>query len=98
MKATRKQLEYARELARKAGYINDPGYDAADELLGDGRHWKDDAARVSKLITLLQAKLGISPSQKAKEKEAYGSCRDCGAPGILDARKFGINCGCAAEF
>lgn len=54
---TTKQIAYIKDLAEQAGYTGDRGYNAANDLLGDGRGWKDDSIAASRLIDLLIAKI-----------------------------------------
>jgi len=56
-KATQRQVQYVRELAEQAGYTGDRAYNAAQDLLGDGRGWADSPESASRLISALQAKL-----------------------------------------
>lgn len=55
MKATQKQIDYIRRLAEEAGYTGDRGYNAAEDLLADGRHWKGDIRCTSALKAKLEA-------------------------------------------
>lgn len=57
---TKKQIEYIKDLASEAGYSGDRGYNAANDLLGDGRGWKDDIRAASQLIDLLKAKIAAA--------------------------------------
>jgi hypothetical protein len=57
-KASREQIETIRELAERAGYTGDCGYNAARDLLGDGRHWSGSPDRAEELIEALRHKLG----------------------------------------
>lgn len=57
-KATQDQIQYIRELATRAGYVGDTGYNAANDLLGDGRGWSNSVERASAVIDALKAKLG----------------------------------------
>jgi len=55
MNATQKQIDYIRDLATQTGYAGDRGYNAAEDLLGDGRRWNKDRARASRLMTRCSA-------------------------------------------
>lgn len=68
-KATRKQIDYIRDLAGQAGYTGDRGYAAASDLLGDGRGW-EDRARASQLIDALKAKLGQATTPISRQVSA----------------------------
>jgi hypothetical protein len=57
-KARQDQIQIVRELADRAGYEGDRAYNAAQELLGDGRHWSSSPERADTLIAALRAKLG----------------------------------------
>lgn len=57
-KASQDQIQSIRELAERAGYEGDLGYNAAEDLLGDGRHWAGSVERADQLIAALSAKLG----------------------------------------
>lgn len=57
-KARQDQIQSIRELAERAGYEGDRGYNAAEDLLGDGRHWSGSVERADQLIAALSAKLG----------------------------------------
>jgi hypothetical protein len=56
-KASHDQIQLIRELAGKAGFEGDRGYNAAEKLLGDGRKWADSPERAQKLIDALQSSL-----------------------------------------
>lgn len=56
-KATQAQVQYIRELAVRAGYEGDTGYNAANDLLGDGRGWSGSVERASAVIDALKRKL-----------------------------------------
>lgn len=58
MKATKKQIERIEVLADMAGYTGDAGYNAAKDLLGDGRGWSADIETASNLIDALHEKIG----------------------------------------
>ena len=69
-KATRKQIDYIRDLAGEAGYTGDRGYAAAEDLLGDGRGWSSDETTASTLIEALKARLGKSSPPVARQVRA----------------------------
>lgn len=98
-RASTAQISYIRDLAERAGYTGDRGYNAAADLLGEGRRWNETSEQASRLIDALKAKLGISaaPSTARQYQPIMGRCRDCGAPGHVDERGLGFDCGCAAE-
>lgn len=56
-KSRQDQIAEIRQLAERAGYEGDRGYNAAEELLGDGRGWSSSVARADQLIAALTAKL-----------------------------------------
>jgi hypothetical protein len=57
-KATKRQIDYIRDMAHRAGYTGDTAYNAAADLLGEGRGWSDSPERASELIEALKRKLG----------------------------------------
>ncbi len=61
--ATSKQVAYILDLASQCGFSGDRGYNAAQELLGDGRRWKDTSVRASQLIDALIKKIETSQAQ-----------------------------------
>ena len=65
MKASKNQIKYIRDLAQKAGYTGDTGYNAAEDLLGDGRGWSADVKKASALIEALKAKLAATADHAA---------------------------------
>ena len=95
--ASTAQITYIRTLAEQAGYEGDRGYNAANDLLGDGSRWSKTSERASALIDALKTKLGISSDQGRPMQQSMGRCSDCGASRQVGYHGLGISCGCDAE-
>ena|SRR3990167_9318044 len=65
-------------------------YQAFLDLLQQYDHPDDQNA-------LIQAWTQATSAARRGRVASDGACRDCGAPGSLDAAGYGISCGCAAK-
>jgi hypothetical protein len=58
--ATRKQIDYIKDLAKKAGYTGDAAYKAGSDIIGNGSWSRWTIAEASQIIDSLKEKIEVA--------------------------------------